>query len=82
MLVLSLDWWIIGAHFGSNKVDMKSNGDYSTTNKVDYINTAKGNVDQIPLVTGFSATMNDTEATMKFGFPLGLRTGLCIGFRF
>ncbi len=77
-----LDWWILGLQAGVNRVSMKSEGDFSTVDKNDYINTADANLKQIPTFKNFSATMTNTEATLKFDFLLGLRSGLCLGFRF
>lgn len=80
---LTLDWWILGLQFGSNKVAMKATGDFSTTNKNEYIADVNANFSDIKFLGGLEAGMTNTEATLKFGFPSpGFRTGLCLGFRF
>lgn len=79
----TIDWWILGLQYGANKISMSASGDFSTTDKNQYIEDAKANFQDFRLVKGFSAGMTNTEASLKFGFPSpGFRSGLCLGFRF
>ncbi len=80
---LTLDWWILGLQFGTNKISMTAAGDFSSTNKSEYIADVTANFKDTKFLGGLEAGMTNTEATLKFGFPSpGLRTGLCLGFRF
>lgn len=79
----TIDWWILGLQYGSNKIGMKATGDFSTTDKNQYVADAQANFDGIKFLGGLEAGMTNTEASLKFGFPFpGIRTGLCLGFRF
>lgn len=75
-----LDWWILGPNYGN------SNGSLSGKKNMDPIEQQDlrdelADLD-IPL-TKFTYNVNSTGATMDFKGPwAGIRSGLCIGFRF
>lgn len=77
---ISLDWWILGPGYGS------SNGSLSGQKTMDAIEQQELRDElaklDIPL-TKFTYNVNGTGATMDFKGPwAGIRSGLCIGFRF
>ncbi len=79
----TIDWWILGLQYGTNKISMTATGDFTTTNKNEFIADAKANFADNQFVKGLEAGMTDSEASLKFRFPLpGVRSGLCLGYRF
>lgn len=78
-----LDWWILGPQWGSHKISLDANGDFS-----DLTASERADLEESIEKIGFSgnkfeATVTNTSvsATNRIGLP-GLRTGLCIGFAF
>ncbi len=79
---LTLDWWIVGLNVGSNKVKMEADGDFSTVDKPQYINDINLNLTGT-FFHNVNATMNNSKASLQFSMPgLGIRSGLCLGYRF
>ncbi len=75
-----LDWWILGPNYGSSKGDLTGKKTMDATEQQD-LRDELADLD-IPL-TEFTYNVNSTGATMNFKGPwAGLRSGLCIGFRF
>lgn len=75
-----LDWWILGPGYGSSKGDLSGQKNMNALEQQDLRNEL-ADLD-IPL-TEFTYNVNSTGATMNFKGPwAGIRSGLCIGFRF
>lgn len=75
-----LDWWILGPQYGSSKGSLKGDKNMNAQEQQDLRNELNGL--DIPL-TKFTYNVNSTGATMDFKGPwAGVRSGLCIGFRF
>lgn len=75
-----LDWWILGPNYGSSKGDLTGKKTMDAVEQQD-LRDELADLD-IPL-TEFTYTVNGSGATMNFKGPwAGLRSGLCIGFRF
>ena len=75
-----LDWWILGPQYGSSKGSLSGQKNMNAQEQQDLRDELAGL--DIPL-TRFSYNVNSTGATMDFKGPwAGVRSGLCIGFRF
>lgn len=75
-----LDWWILGPHYGSSNGTLTGQKVLNAIEQQD-LRDELASLD-IPL-TDFTYTVNGTGATINFKGPwAGLRSGLCIGFRF
>ena len=78
---VSIDWWILGGHYGSSSVSVGLNADFSNIDK----DGLKKQLDDIKLPGGTVTTIvTNTEATVKVsGLPFGgIRSGLTIGYAF
>ena len=77
---LMLDWWILGPNYGSSKGDIA--GEKSlTASEQTALRNELANLD-IPL-TNITYTVDRNGATLNFKGPwAGVRSGLCLGFRF
>ena len=78
----TLDWWIVGAHFGSGNgnLDGRTSAPLSSTEQAQI----KSNLEEIdiPLVNKtVSVSANQVAVAFNGAFG-GLRSGLCFGFRF
>ncbi len=75
-----LDWWILGPNYGSSKGSLSGQKIMDAQEQQD-LRDELAALD-IPL-TKFTYNVNSTGATMDFKGPwAGLRSGICIGFRF
>lgn len=77
-----LDWWIVGAHYGSGKGDMRGNSPRTLT--ADEQAELKQQIEDldIPLFE-YTTTTDANGANLKLDGPwAGLRAGLSIGYRF
>ncbi|MBK8609520.1 MAG: DUF3575 domain-containing protein [Chitinophagaceae bacterium] len=75
-----LDWWILGPNYGSSSGSLSGQKVMDVDEQQDLRDELR-DLD-IPL-TRFTYTVTGTGATMDFKGPWGgLRSGLCIGFRF
>ena len=75
-----LDWWILGPNYGSSKGSLTGKKNMDAIEQQD-LRDELADLD-IPL-TKFTYNVNSTGATMDFKGPWGgIRSGLCIGFRF
>ncbi|MBK8495826.1 MAG: DUF3575 domain-containing protein [Chitinophagaceae bacterium] len=75
-----LDWWILGPNYGSSKGSLSGQKNMDAQEQQD-LRDELASLD-IPL-TKFTYNVNSTGATMDFKGPwAGLRSGICIGFRF
>jgi hypothetical protein len=75
-----LDWWILGPHYGSSDGSISGKQSLSSTEQ----SALKSDLDNlnIPLVKTTN-TVDANGATINFSGPwAGIRSGLCIGFRF
>lgn len=79
---ISLDWWILGPHYGNGKGDFAGVSNQPLTPvEQDQIRQAIDDLD-IPL-TKKTYTVNSGGATMNLDGPWGgIRSGIAIGFRF
>ena len=77
-----LDWWILGAHYGSGKGDFTGKSSVPLTpTEQDDIRTQLNDLD-IPL-TDKTVTVNASGASMQLSGPwAGLRAGISLGVRF
>ena len=75
-----LDWWILGANYGSSKGDIAGKKTLTPTEQQSLRNEL-ANLD-IPL-TKFTYVVDGNGATVNFKGPwAGVRSGICIGFNF
>ncbi|MDP4283427.1 MAG: DUF3575 domain-containing protein [Bacteroidota bacterium] len=77
---LYLDLWLFGPHYGSSKGSISGKQSLSTSEQ----SSLKSSLDDlnIPLVNTTN-TVDANGATLNFSGPwAGIRSGLCIGFRF
>jgi len=75
-----LDWWILGPNYGNSKGTLNAQKNMDAIEQKD-LRDELASLD-IPL-TKFTYNVNSTGATMDFKGPWGgLRSGLCIAFRF
>jgi hypothetical protein len=79
---LSLDWWILGAHYGSGTGNFTGTaGTPLTTTEQDDIRQQLNNLD-IPLTTK-TVTVTSSGASMQLSGPwAGVRAGICLGIKF
>ncbi len=78
--VLYLDWWILGPNYGRSNGDITGQGKL-TASEQQSIRDELDDLD-IPL-TDFTYSVNDNGAAVKFKGPwAGMRSGICLGFRF
>jgi hypothetical protein len=79
----TLDWWIIGVGAGKSKITMKATGDFSDLSQNEFQSDINDNLKNMPLIKDVSASLTPTEANLSIGLlGVGLRTGLCLGYRF
>ncbi len=77
---LYLDWWILGPNYGTSKGTLSGKKNMDAAEQQDLRDELAEL--EVPL-TSFTYNVNSTGATMDFKGPWGgLRSGLCIGFRF
>ena len=75
-----LDWWILGPNYGSSRGDL-SGKQKLTASEQESLRNELADLD-IPL-TDFTYQVDGNGATIDFKGPwAGVRSGLCIGFRF
>ena len=75
-----LDWWILGANYGTSKGDIAGKKTLTPTEQQSLRNEL-ANLD-IPL-TKFTYVVDGNGATVNFKGPwAGVRSGICIGFNF
>jgi hypothetical protein len=75
-----LDWWILGPNYGSSKGQLTGSKVMNAMEQQDLRDELAGL--DIPL-TNFTYNVNGTGATIDFKGPwAGLRSGICIGYRF
>ena len=77
---LYLDWWIFGPNYGSSKGSLSGTQSLSASEQT----SLKSSIDglNVPLVKTTS-TVSANGAILNFNGPwAGIRSGLCIGFRF
>ncbi len=75
-----LDWWILGPNYGSSKGDMSGKKSLTLLEQQS-LRDELDNLD-IPL-TDFTYTVDGNGATINFKGPwAGVRSGICLGFRF
>ena len=75
-----LDWWIFGPHYGSSNGSISGKQSLSSTEQ----SALKSDLDglNIPIVKTTNS-VDANGATINFSGPwAGIRSGLCIGFRF
>lgn len=79
---ISLDWWILGGHFGANKGVFTGKASIPLTPEEQA--DLKASIDAFELPFGNkTAIVNAQGATINFNGPwAGVRAGLSIGFRF
>jgi len=75
-----LDWWILGPNYGSSKGSLNGQKNMDAQEQQDL----RDELDALDIpLTEFTYNVNSTGATMDFKGPwAGLRSGICIGFRF
>lgn len=78
----TFDWWLLGFNAGSGKVKMEADGDFSTIDKVQYINDINLNLTG-PFIRNLKASIISNNASLQFSVPgFGVRSGLSLGYRF
>ncbi|MBK8089451.1 MAG: DUF3575 domain-containing protein [Chitinophagaceae bacterium] len=79
---ITLDWWILGVHYGTNKGLFT--GTSSTPLTLEEQDNIKQTLDDISLPVGtITSTVNANGATVNLSGPwAGIRGGLTLGFRF
>jgi hypothetical protein len=81
---ISIDWWIAGPYIKAHKLSLSAtSADFGLTQTdLDDFNNSFSTVDNV-ILSGFTgtATNQKIEISAKSQFP-GIRTGLCVGFRF
>jgi len=75
-----LDWWILGPNFGKSKGDLRGQKTLDAGEQ----QSLRDELDALDIpLTDFTYVVNSNGATIQFDGPwAGLRSGLCIGFRF
>lgn len=83
---VTIDWWILGAHYGASKFSLAVEYDFSKfqgDERIDVENDIEGNLQDIPSVKSVDANITNSEAKVTAKLPfVGLRSGLCIGVAF
>ena len=78
---MTLDWWILGAGFGSQKADYTGKGDFDADDQQDIKDSFEDiNVGGIDASVVTSSTQIDV--TVKNNWPAVRAFGLCLGYRF
>lgn len=75
-----LDWWILGANYGSSKGDINGQQKLSDSEQ----RSLRNGLDEIDIpLTKFTYIVNENGATVNFNGPwAGVRAGLCLGINF
>ncbi len=78
--VIFLDWWILGANYGTSKGDITGQQKLSTSEQ----QSLRDELDGLEVtLTKFTYVVNDNGATVNFKGPwAGVRAGICIGINF
>lgn len=78
--LIYLDWWILGPNYGTSKGDVTGKKTLNASEQQS-LRDELANLD-IPL-TKFTYTVDGNGATINFKGPwAGVRSGICLGFRF
>ncbi len=80
----SLDWWIFGPYFKSHKLAFKAtSADFGlSVTELSDLNAELNSIENTVL-NGFSGTATNQEISLSAKTKLpGIRTGLCLGYRF
>jgi hypothetical protein len=77
----TLDWWIIGAGFGSQKGEYTATGTFSDQDQQD-IKTEVGTIDSDAIKVSVETSATSAKITMEPKFPAFRGFGLCLGYRF
>lgn len=79
---ITLDWWILGPQYGSNKLNLRASG-FNLSD--DDVNTLRNDITDVEFLGIKPETdISNTNATIKAskGFAAIRGFGLCLGFRF
>jgi hypothetical protein len=75
-----LDWWILGANYGTSKGDISGQQKLSASEQ----QSLRDELDELDVpLTKFTYVVNESGATVNFKGPwAGVRSGICIGINF
>ena len=77
---VTLDWWIIGAGFGSATATVTGSGNFDATQRADL--THEMETFDVPGTVTATVTSNSISAEYKTGLPAFRGFGLCLGYKF
>ncbi len=77
----TLDWWIIGAGFGSQEGVYEGTGDFSAQDQID-IQDEVESIDTPGVDVEVETSSTTTKVTISPKFPAFRGFGLCLGYRF
>jgi hypothetical protein len=76
-----LDWWILGAGFGSQKASISGTGQFSADNQAD-IKESIADIDMPGIDLTTTVTSSSVTVDYKSTLPAFRGFGLCLGYRF
>ncbi len=77
----TLDWWILGAGFGSLKGEFESTGDFTSEDQTDIKNEV-ASIDVPSVDINVTTSSTSTKLTIESKVPAFRGFGLCLGYRF
>jgi hypothetical protein len=77
-----LDWWIVGAYFGSNATELSFEDANLNLSASEITNLESILAIDIPILTTTPTITTDKIQVNNSGSSPSIRTGLCLGFRF
>lgn len=79
---VTIDWWMLGGHFGSSTFDFSMGGDFSMIDQKQMQADLQESVNDLPLGKATAHVSNTAAGITWVGPFAGLRTGLALGIKF
>ncbi len=78
----TLDWWIIGAGFGSQKATISGSGNFDPSEQQDIRDNIAQLDKDFPGTLTYTVTSNSLSVDYKYNLPAIRAFGLCLGYKF
>ena len=78
---MTLDWWILGAAFGSQKGEYKGTGNFDADDQQD-VKDSFEDINVVGIDASVETSSTQMDVTVKNNWPAIRAFGLCVGYRF
>lgn len=79
---MTLDWWILGFGFGSQKATIAGSGNFDPLEQQDLRNDIADIDNDVPGDLTYTVTSNTISVSYKYSSPAVRGFGLCLGYKF